>query len=52
MYYKQDNATKSRTSPIGGKRGCLCPDRVTYHNDCCNGNLINQGVGNLTGQNG
>ncbi|MBC8304224.1 MAG: hypothetical protein H8E55_51760 [Pelagibacterales bacterium] len=52
MSYNRDNATVSRTSPVGGNRGCLCPDRLTYDSKCCNGNLINQGVGNLKGQNG
>lgn len=34
----------SKTSPKGGKRGCLC-ENGTYHKDCCKGELINQGVG-------
>ena len=38
--------TKSRTSPKGGNRGCLC-DNGTYSKDCCNGDLQNQGVGSL-----
>ena len=41
--------TKSKTSPKGGKRGCLCPDG-TYSKDCCNGDLQNQGVGSLVNQ--
>lgn len=36
--------TKSKTSPKGGKRGCLC-DNGTYSKDCCNGDLQNQGIG-------
>ena len=28
--------TKSKTSPKGGKRGCLCPDGK-YSPECCNG---------------
>lgn len=40
--------TKSKTSPKGGKRGCLCDDG-TYKKDCCNGDLQNQGVGVTTG---
>ena len=36
--------TVSRTSPKGGKRGCLCDDG-TYNSKCCNGELQNQGVG-------
>lgn len=38
--------TKSKTSPTGGNRGCLCPDG-TYSKDCCNGDLEAQGVGSL-----
>lgn len=40
--------TKSKTSPKGGKRGCLCDDG-TYKKECCNGDLQNQGVGVTTG---
>lgn len=36
--------TKSKTSPKGGKRGCLCEDG-TYSSECCNGDLQNQGIG-------
>lgn len=41
--------TKSKTSPKGGKRGCLCPDG-TYSKDCCNGDLQNQGLGSTVNQ--
>ena len=37
----------SRTSPTGGKRGCLCKDS-TYHADCCDGSLLAQGIGSTT----
>ena len=40
--------TKSKTSPKGGKRGCLCDDD-TYSKECCNGDLQNQGVGVTSG---
>ena len=52
MSYKNRNnkPTVSRTSPTGGKRGCLCKDN-TYNSKCCNGDLQNQGIGNTTGQN-
>ena len=40
--------TKSKTSPKGGKRGCLCDDG-TYKKECCNGDLQNQGVGVTSG---
>lgn len=36
--------TKSKTSPKGGKRGCLCEDG-TYSSKCCNGDLESQGIG-------
>lgn len=41
--------TKSKTSPEGGKRGCLCDDN-TYSKECCNGDLQNQGIGALESQ--
>jgi hypothetical protein len=37
------------SSPRGGKRGCLCEDN-TYRKECCNGKLIEQGVGAIVGQ--
>ena len=36
--------TVSKTSPKGGKRGCLCDDG-TYKKECCTGELQNQGIG-------
>ena len=42
-------ATKSKTSPKNARRGCLCEDG-TYSKECCEGNLINQGIGNTKGQ--
>ena len=41
--------TKSKTSPKGGKRGCLCPDGK-YSKECCNGDLQNQGLGSTVNQ--
>ena len=41
--------TKSKTSPKGGKRGCLCSDG-TYKKECCNGDLQNQGIGTTQSQ--
>ena len=41
--------TKSKTSPKGGKRGCLCSDG-TYSKECCNGDLQNQGIGTTQSQ--
>ena len=43
-------ATKSKTSPKGGNRGCLC-QASTYSKECCNGDLQNQGIGSTVGQN-
>ena len=37
------------TSPIGGRRACLCKDN-TYSIECCKGLLLNQGIGSLTNQ--
>jgi len=42
-------AKNSFTSPKGGKRGCICPDG-TYSVECCDGELISQGVGALVSQ--
>lgn len=36
--------TLSKTSPKGGRRGCLCEDG-TYKAECCDGTLQAQGVG-------
>jgi len=41
--------TVSKTSPKGGKRGCLCDDG-TYKAECCDGTLQNQGVGSTVNQ--
>lgn len=41
--------TLSKTSPKGGKRGCLCEDG-TYKAECCTGELQNQGVGRIVNQ--
>ena len=41
--------TVSKTSPKGGKRGCLCDDGK-YRAECCNGELQNQGVGSGVSQ--
>jgi hypothetical protein len=44
-------ATKSKTSPKGGNRGCLCKDG-TCKKECCNGDLQAQGVGATLSQGG
>jgi hypothetical protein len=42
-------AKSSYSSPKGAKRGCLCKDG-TYSSECCDGELISQGVGALVSQ--
>ena len=39
-----ENKTSSKTSPKGGKRGCLCKNG-TYDKKCCDGSLQAQGIG-------
>jgi hypothetical protein len=50
MIKKRRGYTHSRTSPKGGKRGCLCADGKTYSSKCCDGSLQAQGIGNITGE--
>lgn len=40
--------TKSKTSPKGGRRGCLGKDGK-YSIENCKGNMINQGIGATEG---
>ena len=36
--------------PRGGSlQACLCKDQLTYSRKCCEGYLINQGIGSITG---
>ena len=44
--YMKKFETPSKTSPKGGRRGCLCKDE-TYSVKCCKGNIINQGIGKI-----
>ena len=37
--------SKKSTSPTNSKRGCLCKDGETYSKECCEGEIINQGIG-------
>lgn len=48
-YLSNMKKTPSKSSPKGGKRGCLCDDGK-YSKECCNGDLQNQGVGSLVQQ--
>jgi hypothetical protein len=41
--------TPSKTSPKGGRRGCLCEDN-TYSTKCCDGSLRAQGIGSTSRQ--
>tara|TARA_R110000803_G_scaffold84955_1_gene151225 strand:+ start:2519 stop:2767 length:249 start_codon:yes stop_codon:yes gene_type:complete len=37
--------TIGQSSPKNSRRGCLCADTDTYSRECCDGLLINQGIG-------
>ena len=37
--------TPSKTSPTGGRRGCLCKDGKSYSSKCCDGTIHPQGIG-------
>ena len=37
--------TMGLSSPKNSRRGCLCKDSDTYSRKCCEGYLINQGIG-------
>jgi len=37
--------TKSHSSPVNSRRGCLCLDENTYDVSCCDGFLQQQGIG-------
>lgn len=41
--------TQGLSSPKNSRRACLCTHSDTYSVDCCNGNLIAQGVGVISG---
>ena len=45
---KKKDYIPSYTSPIGGRRACLCKDELTYKIECCTGELHAQGIGNIT----
>ena len=40
--------TPSKTSHRNGRRGCLCRDRDAYSIECCNGDIIAQGIGEMS----
>lgn len=37
--------TRGLSSPKNSRRACLCIDEDTYHVRCCNGALLEQGIG-------
>ncbi len=39
--------TQGLSSPKNSRRGCLCLDSNKYSTDCCDGLLINQGIGKI-----
>ena len=41
--------TLSHSSPKNSRRGCLCAHSNTYSVKCCDGYLINQGIGRIHG---
>ena len=42
--------TWGRTGKRGGRRACLC-ENDTYKIECCQGYLLNQGIGDVYGGN-
>jgi len=39
--------TKGLSSPKNSRRACLCPEANTYDRRCCDGYLIQQGIGSI-----
>lgn len=39
--------TLGLSSPKNSRRGCLCANTNTYSTRCCDGYLINQGIGRI-----
>lgn len=37
--------TRGRAIPRNNRRGCLCPDEDRYSTECCDGALVEQGIG-------
>jgi hypothetical protein len=48
---RKDFKTPSKSSPKGGRRGCLCEDNK-YSIKCCDGSLQAQGIGRTRGTEG
>ena len=41
--------TQGLSSPKNNRRGCLCLNENRYGRDCCNGALMEQGIGVIQG---
>jgi hypothetical protein len=41
--------TRGLAVPHNNRQGCLCLDTNNYSRDCCDGLLINQGIGRING---
>jgi len=41
--------TQGLSSPKNNRRACLCTKKNTYSRECCNGDLIAQGIGSIQG---
>ena len=41
--------TQGLSSPKNNRRGCLCLKENRYGRDCCNGALMEQGIGRIQG---
>lgn len=41
--------TRGLSSPRNSRRACLCLDSDTYDVKCCNGALMEQGIGQIQG---
>jgi hypothetical protein len=39
--------TRGLSSPKNNRRGCLCLNENRYGRDCCNGALMEQGIGQI-----
>lgn len=50
MSHNNKVRTPSLTSPKSSKRACLCRDGKRYSRECCNGDIINQGIGPIGGK--
>ena len=50
MGHKRRDYSGRTSSPQDARRGCLCADEETYSIECCEGELINQGLGSLVSQ--